>query len=145
YKENDRDAAASIWVAAWQQTMPDIDFVARRGWIIERLGNRAETGTTTLCGVSEEGCLLGFVMIEPERHWLEQLAVAPPCFGGGVGAVLLDAAKGLCAGRLGLRVNQDNPRAVRFYQREGFRIVGEGVNPGGILKTWDMLWMEHGC
>jgi putative acetyltransferase len=142
YRETDREAAAALWVAAWQRTMPRIDFAARRGWILERLDIQIETGTITLCAVCEPAKLLGFAMLEPARNYLEQLAVDPSRFGSGIGAALLDGAKGLCGGRLALRVNQDNPRAVRFYQRQGFRIVGEGVNPGGRLKTWDMLWCD---
>jgi len=96
----------------------------------------------TLSGVSETGALLGFAMVHRAQQWLEQLAVDPSQSGLGVGAVLLNAAKQMCGGRLGLRVNQDNPRAISFYRREGFRIVAAGVNPGGRRKTWDMLWTE---
>ncbi len=139
YETSDRDAAASLWVAAWQTTMPQIAFELRRDWILDRLDTQVATDSVTLCAEAA-GALAGFVMVEPARLWLEQLAVAPERFGTGIGTNLLDAAKRLCANRLSLRVNQDNPRAVRFYQREGFRIIGEGTNPGGRLKTWDMAW-----
>ena len=39
-----------------------------------------------------------------------------------------------------LDVNQANARAVRFYEREGFRKVGEGVNPVSGLETLAMEW-----
>jgi putative acetyltransferase len=44
-------------------------------------------------------------------------------------------------------VNQDNPRAVRFYEREGFRRLHEGVNPNSGLRTWRLEWRRgsHGA
>lgn len=157
YVPADLERAAALWVAAWRATMPEIDFAARRGWIVERLQTQDATGTVTLCAVAADDppagnpradviCpdgLCGFAMIEPARAYLEQLAVDPARFGLGIGTALLAAAKAICPDRLALRVNQDNPRAVRFYEREGFRITGEGVNPGGRLKTWDMAWSRE--
>jgi putative acetyltransferase len=142
YEAADREPAASLWVAAWQLTMPEIDFAARRGWILDRLDTQTATGTVTICAESG-GALTGFAMVEPAPAHLEQLVIAPDRFGSGIGTRLLEAAKRRCPERLSLRVNQDNPRAVRFYRREGFRIVGEGVNPGGRLKTWDMTWLPY--
>jgi putative acetyltransferase len=135
----DRDALADLWVSAWRATMPAIDFAARRDWICARLDAQDESGTVTLCAEDPTG-LLGFAMIEPARDWLEQLVVTPARFGAGIGTTLLDAAKRMCPKTLSLRVNQDNPRAVRFYAREGFIVVASGTNPGGALKTWDMTW-----
>jgi putative acetyltransferase len=139
YDAADREPAALLWVAAWQLTMPEIDFAARRGWILDRLDTQSATGTVTICA-EVQGALAGFAMVEPAPAYLEQLAVAPARFGAGIGTRLLAAAKDLCPHRLSLRVNQDNPRAVRFYEREGFRIVAKGVNPGGRMKTWYMTW-----
>ena len=42
YVSADRDALVDLWVAAWRETMPEIDFEARRGWIAAFL---AESGT----------------------------------------------------------------------------------------------------
>jgi putative acetyltransferase len=120
--------------------MPAIDFAGRRDWICERIDTREATGTVILCAGRGDGPPLGFAMIEPERRWLEQLAVVPDAFGCGVGTVLLEAAKRLSPDGLGLRVNQDNPRAVAFYRRAGLRIIAAGTNPGGRLPTWDMEW-----
>ncbi len=140
FRPSDRDALADLWVEAWQETMPEIDFSARRGWIINQLDTQDWTGTVTICADAMGGTSVGFAMIQPERCWLEQLVVRPASFGGGIGRALLDAAKRICPESLSLRVNQDNPRAVRFYAREGFAVTAEGTNPGGRLRTWDMTW-----
>jgi GNAT superfamily N-acetyltransferase len=139
FAATDRDTLADLWVEAWRATMPAIDFSGRRDWICARLDSQEESGTVTLCA-QLPGELVGFAMIEPARNWLEQLVVTPARFGAGIGKTLLDAAKRMCPKALSLRVNQDNPRAARFYAREGFVVVASGTNPGGVLKTWDMTW-----
>ena len=54
--------------------------------------------------------------------------------------MLLDAAKRRAPGHLMLEVNQDNARALKFYERQGFVREGEGVNPRSGLKTWRYRW-----
>ncbi len=44
-------------------------------------------------------------------------------------ALLLDDAKRLSPARLDLQVNKDNARAIAFYEKHGFVMAGEGVNP----------------
>jgi putative acetyltransferase len=43
-----------------------------------------------------------------------------------------------------LDVNETNPRARRFYEREGFSIVGRGLNPQSGLSTLKMRWRAMG-
>jgi putative acetyltransferase len=139
----DIEALSTLWVRSWQETMPAVDFEARRGWIAAFLGGE---GLSTL--VAEAGGLQGFVTLEPARAYLHQLVAAPEVKGRGVAVVLLDAAKALVPDGLTLDVNQANTRAVRFYEREGFARVGEGVNEGSGLATWRMAWVgraRHGA
>jgi GNAT superfamily N-acetyltransferase len=58
-----------------------------------------------------------------EDAWLHSLYVAPGLTGQGIGAVLLDLAKGLRPDGLGLWVFETNGGAQRFYRRHGFRVV----------------------
>jgi len=139
----DIEALATLWVRSWQETMPAVDFEARRGWIAAFLGGE---GLSTL--VAEAEALQGFVTLEPARAYLHQLVVSPEAKGRGVAVALLDAAKALAPDGLALDVNQANARAVRFYEREGFVRVGEGVNEASGLATWRMVWAgrtRHGA
>ena len=43
-------------------------------------------------------------------------------------------------GVITLTVNQDNGHALRFYAREGFVKIGEGVNAMSGLRTLRMEW-----
>ena len=133
-RAGDIAALADLWVASWQEAMPEIDFSARRDWIVAFLG---EPGHATL--VAEvAGRPAGFVTVE--RRYLHQIVVARASKGRGLAKVLLDAAKARATDGLALDVNQANLRAVRFYEREGFRKVGKGVNAVSTLETWAMRW-----
>ena len=133
-RQCDIAALAELWVASWQEAMPEIDFAERRGWIVAFLGE--DRHTTLVAEVA--GRVAGFATVE--GGYLHQLVVAPSAKGSSLARVLLDAAKAHADGGLALDVNQANVRAVRFYEREGFRIVGEGLNPASGLATWAMRW-----
>lgn len=68
----------------------------------------------------------GFACIRP--HELHRIYVAPQAHGSGLGRALLQAALARARRRrataLWLGVWERNPRAIAFYRREGFRVVG---------------------
>jgi putative acetyltransferase len=139
----DIEALSALWVRSWHEAMPAIDFEARRVWISEFL-----QGAELLTLVAERDGLQGFVAIEPARAYLHQLVAAPEAKGTGIAVALLDGAKALAPEGLTLDVNQANGRAVRFYEREGFVRVGEGVNEASGLTIWRMRWegyARHGA
>jgi putative acetyltransferase len=141
----DRDALADLWVASWRAIMPAIDFPARRPWLLERLDALEATGSRTICTRDANGRPLGFATFDPVTGWLDQIVVAPAAFGTGIGAALLAVVKAQCPSGVSLDVNTDNPRAIGFYRREGFRRVGSGVNALSGLSTVAMRWDPAGA
>jgi putative acetyltransferase len=135
----DVPALAELWVRSWQETMPTIDFAARRDWIVGFLAGPEATARVTTFAV-RGGVPQGFVTTEPAPGYLHQLVVASSAKGGATARALLAAAKDAAPTGLVLDVNQDNARAVRFYEREGFVREGAGVNAASGLKTWRMVW-----
>ena len=133
-------ALADLWVAAWTQTMPQIDFEARRPWLKAHLEGLHQQAYVTLCALEAKGALLGFVTLQPRSGELDQIAVAPFAARRGLGRLLLAKARALTPGLITLTVNQDNGPALRFYEREGFVGIGEGVNAMSGLKTLRMEW-----
>lgn len=127
---------AALWVASWQEAMPSIDFTARRPWFLDHLRSLESAGAVTICAVDGAGQLLGFTTFHPASAYLDQLAVAPEAKGSGAASLLVREACRLSKSRLTLDVNQDNLRAMRFYEREGFETIAEGINPHSGLKTW---------
>ena len=77
----------------------------------------------------DNGALVGFVTVDPETMYLDQIVVAPEHWGSGVALTLLDEAKRLSPSGLELLVNKDNARAIRFYEKHGFDYAGEDKNP----------------
>jgi putative acetyltransferase len=131
----------AVWVASWRATYPEIAFETRCAWLIDRLAVMETQGSQTLCLWDEDDKgLLGFVTIDPASGWLDQICVHPERFGGGVGAALLAAARERSPGLVRLDVNADNDRAIRFYEREGFKRIGPGQlsqsGRGTLILEW---------
>ncbi len=138
----DLPALVELWVASWNATMPEIDFMARADWLRDRLAAHAAAGVAILCAVDRTDRPTGFITVDPTCGHIDQLAIRLADFGTGLAASLLAAARDLAPGRLALEVNQENPRAVRFYEREGFTIAGEGTIGANRRKTYLMRWSE---
>lgn len=122
--------------------MPQIDFEARRGYILGELRAALIDGRRIVVAVDAHGTACGFVIVHPANHELEQIAVAPAHLGRGAAAELMAAAKAISPDELFLSVNKGNPRAIWFYVREGFEVVGDGVNPLSGLPVLRMLWRQ---
>ncbi len=137
---DDFAALADFWVAAWAASGFDIDFAARRPWLIEHLGEHVTAAGEILVGCAADGALIGFVAIDRRSGYLDQLCVAPAAQGRGVARALVDEAKRLSAGRIDLHVNADNPRARRLYQRAGFVAAGDAVSAMSGLPTLHLVW-----
>jgi hypothetical protein len=70
--------------------------------------------------------------------YLDQIAVAPEAWGSPAARVLLGAAKAIAPSGLDLRVTHDNARAIRFYEKHGFAVSGEEVNPRSGAPIYEM-------
>jgi putative acetyltransferase len=138
YRAEDEDAAIALWLDTWQQAYPQIDFAARVPWWRERW--RGELVPKASIIVAEQAkTLVGFVTIDPSGY-LDQLVVAPDRWGSELATRLVDEAKRLSPDRITLLVNEDNARAIRFYERNGFAHAGEDVNPTSGRPVKKMEW-----
>jgi putative acetyltransferase len=128
-----------LWVESWQAAYPQIDFRARRSWAETRFAELQRDGAEILVA-ENDGRLAGLVTIEPASGYIDQITVATQAQRRGIAAQLIQAARGVSAGRLELHVNQDNTPAVGFYRREGFVIAGHETNPTSGAPTYRMIW-----
>jgi putative acetyltransferase len=142
--EADLSALVDIWVAAWSETGLGIDFDARRAWLIGHLRDLRAGGAEIIVGLEAGGRPAGFAAIDAKSGYLDQLCVAPAERGSGLAAALLKEAKRRSPGVIELDVNEMNPRARRFYEREGFSTVGRGFNLQSGLPTLKMRWRPTG-
>lgn len=128
-----------MWVAAWQAAYPNIDFAARRGWTKERIAELERTGSCSLIALRDRR-IVGALVVNPDTGYLDQIVVATADQGRGVAAMLLAEARRLSPQNLDLHVNQDNARAIGFYQKHGFVTVAEDVNPRSGAPIYRMRW-----
>jgi ribosomal protein S18 acetylase RimI-like enzyme len=72
--------------------------------------------------------MIGVSEAEKGDYYLSDIAVAPEARGKGIGKLLVQhverKARKHGFERMALTVAQDNPRAIEFYRRQGYRIVG---------------------
>ena len=139
FVEGDLPALIDLWVDAWKATGVPIDFDARRGRIKNCLAVLRAGGAEIVVGLDAQGKPSGFVTIDPRSGVLDQLCVAPDERGSGLAVALMEEAKRRSPQAIELKVNEANPRAKRFYEREGFEAVGRGVSS---LSGWPTLKMR---
>ena len=138
YRAEDEDASIALWLRTWQLAYPSIDFVARVAWWRERWRNELVPNAAII--VAEQGPdQIGFVTIDATGY-LDQLVVSPDHWGSKLATALVDEAKRLSPGGVTLKVNADNNRAIRFYERSGFTHAGEDVNPASKRLILKMEW-----
>jgi putative acetyltransferase len=139
YTAADEEAAIELWRRTWQLHYPRIDFTARLPWWRARWRSELVPVATIMIAESA-GSLLGFVTVDATTHYIDQIVVAPEAWGSDVAGALIAEAKRLSPSGLDLTVNADNARAVRFYEKHGFAITGEDVNPLSGAPVRKMSW-----
>ena len=139
YIPADEDAAIDLWRRTWQHHYPHLNFNERVAWWRQR--RRNELVPVARIALAEAyGALVGFVTVDPKTMYLDQIVVAPELCGSGVALRLLDEAKRISPRGLDLLVNKDNFRAIRFYEKHGFKYAGEDTNPVSGQPVNRMAW-----
>ena len=138
YRAADEDATIDLWLRTWQLAYPSIDFAARVAWWRERWRNELVPNAAIIVAEQAQD-LIGFVTIDTSGY-LDQLVVSPEHWGTKLATALVDEAKRLSPAGVTLKVNADNVRAIRFYERCGFVHTGEDVNPGSKRPVLKMAW-----
>ena len=139
YSVADEDEAIELWRRTWQTHYPHIDFNERVAWWRGRWRNELLPAARIV--IAEiDGAPIGFVTVDPETMYLDQVVVAPEHWGGPAARMLLDEAKRLSPKGIDLLVNKDNARAIRFYEKHGFHHAGEDKNPVSGRPVNRMAW-----
>ena len=139
YTPADEDIAIELWRRTWQQHYPKIDFAKRVDWWRVRWRNEL-VQATTISVVEADGRMVGFVTVDPKTGYLDQIVVAPEAWGSDIANRLMDEARRISPRGLDLKVNADNARAIRFYEKQGFVDVGEAVNEISGAPVRMMRW-----
>jgi ribosomal protein S18 acetylase RimI-like enzyme len=87
-----------------------------------------------------EGPVAAFIAFSNEK--VAQLYVHTEYQGRGIGKALLDIAKARSCGRLHLFTFARNTLARRFYEKNGFRKIGEGFEAVWQLADVEYVWVR---
>jgi GNAT superfamily N-acetyltransferase len=132
----DARAIAEVHVATWRgayghvfpaEVLDSLSVEDREQMWHQVIGNEAMS-----VYVAESAGVVGFVSVGPSRDAkgegeLYAIYVHPGAWGSGAGKALMDSAREWLAQRFSsaiLWVIEDNPRARRFYEREGWIVDG---------------------
>ncbi|MDG3002682.1 acetyltransferase [Paludisphaera mucosa] len=123
--EADHPRLVEIWEASVRATH---DFLSEAAiQVMKPLILHEYLHAVDLAACEDSGRLVGFLGTAENR--IEMLFVTPEVRGRGVGRRLVEHA----VGRLGcdeVDVNEQNPQAVGFYIRMGFRVAGRSERDG---------------
>jgi putative acetyltransferase len=139
YSAADEDAAIELWRRTWTQHYPHLDFNKRVDWWRERWRNEL-VPVAKIVVAEMSGAMVGFLTVDPKTMYLDQIVVAPEHWGSDIALTLLDEAKKISPKGLDLLVNKDNARAIRFYEKYGFKYAGEDKNPVSGIAVNRMAW-----
>jgi putative acetyltransferase len=139
YGPADEAAAIELWRRSWQHAFPHLDFSARVAWWRERWTTELVPNATVMLAERDDA-LIGFVTVDCVTGYLDQIVVAPEAWGDGLALALLAEARRLAPRGLDLHVNQDNARAIRFYEKHGFVVSGQDVNPRSGAPVHKISW-----
>ena len=130
YTADDEEDVIQLWRRAWQKAMPGINFE-------ERFGDRRKYWKTKVVSkvpkpmiiVAEwRGDVVGFISIDWETGYLDQLVVACEFWKSTVGEMLLSEAKWISPTGVDLNVDPNNDHAVRFFEKHKFVKTGDVKN-----------------
>ena len=133
----DIDRVAGIWLDA---NLKAHSFISPRYWKsnfapVKEMLPRAEVYV-----YEDDREIQGFIGLNGE--YIEGIFVSGEMQSRGIGKRLLDFVKTKKT-ELRLNVYRKNTRATRFYQREGFKILREGMDEATGEKDYEMMWRQE--
>ena len=134
----DADRVASVHLAARRHAPmpPGVHSEEEvRGWLAGRLSSDDEVWVAEL-----DGAVAAYARMT--ETWLDDLYVAPPSVGQGVGSALLDLVKSLRPGGFSLWVFESNTPARAFYEHRGLVALERTDGAGNEERAPDvkMAW-----
>lgn len=148
--ETIRVLAERIWFATYSEMVPQgqIEYMLLQRYAPEILRQQLGRGDEIQLAFRGD-VMVGFIharLGDSGECLLDKLYVAPEYQHQGVGEALFlsvrDWAQRRCLTSITLRVNRNNERAIRAYQKYGFRIVGEDRKPIGEGYVMDDFIMK---
>jgi len=140
-KDDDLDEVMNIWLTSNLDTH---SFVSPDYWksniaLVRDAIKEAEVYVYESIGEKKKG-LLGFIGIVPDDY-IAGFFVQSSYRSQGIGKELLHYCQNQHS-NLTLKVFTRNTKAIKFYQREGFIIQEESLDPSTNEKEYYMIWKK---
>jgi len=136
-RASEYDEVARIWMESWVSTgLEDAsNFLLAK--LRARVPMEIEKGWS-LYVADDNGNLAAMLALHLPDRYLDQLFVAPEYQGDGLGRQLLTFTRQHLPDEIWLRCVRENEKAWRWYEREGFVIEKEQVEPttGRMMKYY---------
>lgn len=137
-QETDIDRIALIWL---DTNVKAHNFITKKYWednfeVVKEIFSQAEV---YVYEDENKGKIKGFVGMS--NNYIEGIFVWSDVQSGGIGKQLLDFVKSIKK-QLTLSVYQKNIRAVKFYQREHFKVQCEKTDENTGEKEYFMVWEQ---
>ena len=143
-RSDEYDAIARVWMDSWVSTglaEPSQFLLAN---LRARISLEIDKGWS-LFVADDGGNHAAMLALHPPKKCLDQLFVAPEYQGHGLGRTLLAFTRSRLPDEIELRCVRENDKAWRWYEREGFVMEKEAVEPmtGFVMKYY--RWKKRGA
>lgn len=131
------DEIARVWMESWASTGLEAASNTLLDKLRARVRHEVENGWS-LFVADERGRLAAMLALHQPQRYLEQLFVAPHDQGRSLGRQLLAFTRALLPDEIWLRCVRENEKAWRWYEREGFVLEKEELEPkiGFMMKYY---------
>ena len=136
FSSDDLDAVAQIWLEVNTEAH---HFIYENYWIAQFEAVKKMLAQSELYVFDQNGDIIGFAGIID--NYIAGLFVKSTSQSKGIGRKLLNHIKSM-KNTLSLNVYQKNERAIKFYKREGFRLLSENIDGTTKEIEFSMLWQR---
>jgi len=142
-RADEYDEVARVWMNSWASA----GIEAASEPLLEKLRARVPVEVAkgwSLYVADDGGTLAAMLAMHLQDNYLDQLFVAPEHQGRGVGRMLLAFTRKQLPDEIWLRCVRENVKAWRWYEREGFVLEKETLDPttGFTMKYY--RWKKEG-
>jgi ribosomal protein S18 acetylase RimI-like enzyme len=136
-RPDEYDEVARVWMESWVSTGLDEASDVLLAKLRARVPREVEKGWS-LFVADDDGRLAAMLALHVPQNYLDQLFVAPAYQGSSLGRRLLAFTRELLPDEIWLRCVRENDRAWRWYEREGFLLEKEALEPatGRMMKYY---------
>jgi ribosomal protein S18 acetylase RimI-like enzyme len=136
-RPDEYDAVARLWMESWVSTGLDTASPSLLTALRARVRFEIDHGWS-LYVADDAGTLAAMLALQLSSHYLDQLFVAPHYQGRSLGRELLAFTRVQMPEEIRLRCVRENEKAWRWYEREGFVLEKEELEPrnGFMMKYY---------